>query len=306
MLKTFLILKPVKVNKTYLLGCDDIAIWSVFNDKPSTIIGYTEVYVVPKQTSIPSRLYDIPDSYMNYRVTSTTLYTGNFHSYNTTHGVEFNLNLAAINFNTHKVWVLFRGAPSHYDGATFIPEIDTQIYEFTDSDTIASTLYKTGDVEITTAGYIPLHLGGSYWYTTLIFNPNDNIPGQCGDETCIIPIINSNIGDKNLLDYNHSDDPDYWPVICSYKEHKDTNGDVTEIAVELRIPFEDTKAAIYGEQKSISPELEYTTYVTGPLDEVTTATAAYYYPIKIDSEYYAINSGKVPVMIPDSRGPIYE
>lgn len=301
MLKTFLILKPVKVNKTYLLGCDDIAIWSMFNDKPSTIIGYTEVYVVPKETTIPSRLYDIPNSYMNYRVTSTTLYTRNFHSYNTTYGVEFNLNLATINFNTHKVWVLFRGAPSHYDGAAFIPEIDTQIYEFTDSDTIASTLYKTGDVEITTAGYIPLHLGGSYWSTELIFNSDDEQPTAIGLNTCSI-LVDGTIGSKNLADYSY-DDSQSWYAICSYRE--ENNGQVT---VELRIPFEDTNpTTIYGSPRTDSTEqLEYTTNVTNTLDSDQLINTSDYYLVTINTEYYySVNNGKVPAMVADSRGHIH-
>lgn len=307
MLKTFIIPKPRKVVKTYLLGCDDIAIWDVFTNRPNIIIGYTEVYVVPKEETIPSDHYDLytMDNYLSYKVTETPIYLSNFHYYESASGVEFNLNLGAVNFSTHKVWVLFTGAPEHYDGTTFIPRLDHQIYEFTSSTDFDNMEY-VGDAEISTMGYIPLHLGGSYWYTTLIFSPDDDISlSMHGEKTCSISIT-GNIGDKDLLDYNYSDDPDYWPVICLYRENKDNEGNIIDIVVELRIPYEDTKPEIYGGSNPTAEGLGYEFNFYTDLDHVTPETAYDYYDINIDSEFITINDGKAPVMEHDSRGPLYE
>lgn len=307
MLKTFLIPKPVKVNKTYLLGCDNINNWTVFTNRSNTIIGYTQVYVVPKGESIPNihrQLYNM-DNYLSYRVTETPIYLDNFHYYEMSSGVEFNLNSAAVNFNTHKVWVLFVGAPSHYDSTIFIPQLDHQIYEFTSLADFSNTEYTTGDTEITTAGYIPLHLGGSYWYYSIDVDSDiESYISDLGAETCSISISNNSvIGNKQLSDYIiNSDNPDYWDAICV--KQTDINGNL--IGIELRIPYEETKLEIYGSDNPIESSLEYETYIYGDQDSAAAMFADNYYTVYISSDVFTIDTGKAPVMVSDSRGPIYE
>lgn len=305
MLKTFLIPKPSKVTKTYLLGCDDITIWPVFINRPGTVIGHTTVYVVPKEATISQFHYELytMDDRTNYIVTSTPIYLSNFHCNESASGVEFNLNLGAVNFSTHKVWVLFEGAAAHYDGTTFIPRLDHQIYEFTSSTDFDNMEYTSGSEEIVTMGYIPLHLGGSYWYFTVEVDENSPI-SDLGPKTCSVAISNTSyIGSKVLSDYidENSEDQDNWSVICVKDINDKGNG-----TIEIRIPYEDTKPEIYGTLQPTDEGLEYVCYFYNDLDQATTTTAFDYYEIDINSDIITINNGKAPAMQSDSRGPLYE
>lgn len=51
---------------------------------------------------------------------------------------------------------------------------------------------------------MPLHLGGSYWSTELIFNSDDEQPTAIGINTCSI-LVDGTIGSKNLADYSYDD-----------------------------------------------------------------------------------------------------